>query len=290
MCPTRIRDKRMLHLKTKTKRLTLVKSLLFALLLGAPLAASAQDVEINETNFPDENFRNYLLQQDYGEDGVLTEEEISNITYIDISKQNISNLTGIEYFTALEFLSCYGNLLTALDVSNNTALTGLDCYRNQLTTLDVSKNTALTYLNCNGNQLTVLDVSGCAALTTLYCHNNQIRGASMDALIAGLPENSTDKSYILHIYDSRGDGNVCTKTQVTAALTKGWTPYYTITGWSWEEYEGSDDEETGIAQPATATTDASAPVYTLSGQKVNNGSLKGKKGVYIIGGKKVVVK
>ena len=34
---------------------------------------------------------------------------------------------------------------------------------------------------------------------------------------------------------------------------------------------------------------ANAPVYTLSGQKVT-GSLKGKKGVYIVGGKKVVVK
>ena len=36
--------------------MTRVKSLFFALLLGAPLAASAQDVEINETNFPDEGF------------------------------------------------------------------------------------------------------------------------------------------------------------------------------------------------------------------------------------------
>ena len=42
-----------------------------------------------------------------------------------------------------------------------------------------------------------------------------------------------------------------------------------------------------IAQPATATADVNAPVYTLSGQKVNDTS---KKGIYIIGGKKVVVK
>lgn len=28
---------------------------------------------IDETKFPDDNFRNYLLEQDYGKDGVLTE-------------------------------------------------------------------------------------------------------------------------------------------------------------------------------------------------------------------------
>ena len=28
---------------------------------------------IDETQFPDDNFRNYLLEQDYGKDGVLTE-------------------------------------------------------------------------------------------------------------------------------------------------------------------------------------------------------------------------
>ena len=39
-----------------------LKSLLFAVLLFAPLTAAAQDIEINAENFPDENFRNYLLR------------------------------------------------------------------------------------------------------------------------------------------------------------------------------------------------------------------------------------
>ena len=312
------------------KKQTFLKSLLAAILLGAPLAVSAQDVEINETNFPDENFRNWLLQQDYGADGILTGMEISGITYINISNRNISNLTGIEHFTALSNLVCYDNQLTALDLSKNTALRNLDCYDNQLTALDLSKNTALITLDCYDNQLTALDVSGCTALkyldccnnqltaldvpgctalgevdcsnnqlTTLdvsgcstelgrlSCYRNQIKGASMDALINSLP---TPGGW-LKVYDnSEGDeGNVCTKTQVEAIKAKGWKPYYSSTKWLWEEYEGYD-EETGIVQPATATTDANEPVYTLSGQKVSNGSLKGKKGVYIVGGKKVVVK
>ena len=90
---------------------------------------------------------------------------------------------------------CYGNEITALDVSHNTALTELSCSENQLTTLDVSKNTKLTLLyceynklaalnlsmntklkefDCSDNQLTALDVSHNTALTELDCSNNQL--------------------------------------------------------------------------------------------------------------------
>ena len=127
------------------KKQTFMKSLLFAMLLGAPLAASAHDVEINKVNFPDDNFRTWLLKQDYGEDGVLTESEIKSITKIYVGMRNISSLTGIEHFIALSELWCDANQLTELDVSKNTALTQLNCSGNQLTTLDVSKNTGLQY-------------------------------------------------------------------------------------------------------------------------------------------------
>lgn len=53
--------------------------------------------------------------------------------------------------TALEYLYCWSNELTFLDVSQNTALTELECNFNQLTSLDVSKNTALKYLYCYDN-------------------------------------------------------------------------------------------------------------------------------------------
>ena len=171
--------------------------------IGIPIRAvteSAKDIEINVANFPDENFRNYLLGQDYGADGKLTTGEINQITEINVSgspnnKGDIKSLKGIEYFialktlycsynhiasldvsknTVLKELSCYSNQLTALDVSKNTTLTTLSCGENQLTALDVSKNTALTRLDCEINQLTSLDVSKNTALTRLYCSYNQL--------------------------------------------------------------------------------------------------------------------
>ena len=129
---------------------------------------------INEENFPDEKFRNWILAQKYGEDGALTAEEIAAVTEINVSNKSISDLTGIEYFTALTSLNCEGNPLTSLDVSKNTALTLFDCSNNQLTSLDVSKNTALTELDCSYNQLTSLDVSNNTALTSLNCDGNQL--------------------------------------------------------------------------------------------------------------------
>ena len=133
-----------------------------------------EGIEIIAENFPDKNFRNYLLRKNYGKDGVLTDEEIKSVTILYINGEYIESLKGIEFFTALKKLSCYKNQLTSIDVSRNTALEELSCGENQLTSLDVSRNTALEKLYCYGNQLTSLDVSRNTALEELSCGENQL--------------------------------------------------------------------------------------------------------------------
>ena len=156
-------------------------------------------VLINEMYFPDANFRNYLLNQSYGSDGVLTDEEIAGVTSIDVSSKSIQSLKGIEYFTALTELNCRSNQLTSLDVSKNTELTLLDCGYNSLTSLDVSKNTELTLLNCGYNPLTSLDVSKNTKLTTLYCEGKQISGEAMNALVGSLQVVSKGTMHVLRV-------------------------------------------------------------------------------------------
>ena len=97
---------------------------------------------------------------------------MSVITEIDVSHSELESLRGIEYFTALTSLSCYFNVLTEIDVSQNIALTELECQGNQLTSLDVSKNTALEDLQCEYNLLIRLDLSKNTALTQMYCYHN----------------------------------------------------------------------------------------------------------------------
>ena len=134
----------------------------------------AKDIEINETTFPDENFRNWVLSQSYGADGVLTEEEIAGVTRIMVSTNGVQNLRGIEHFTSLTTLYCSAVQLTELDVSKCTKLEVLECDWNQLTSLDVSKNTALKELVCGANLLTSLDVSQNTLLNELHCFKNKL--------------------------------------------------------------------------------------------------------------------
>ncbi|HHT24903.1 MAG TPA: LPXTG cell wall anchor domain-containing protein [Clostridiaceae bacterium] len=131
-----------------------------------------EEVEINETNFPDANFRESVKHYDTDNSGGLSKEELTAETAMFYENAGIVNFKGIEHFTALEYLFCKNNYqLTSLDVSNNTALKYLDCRDSGLTSLDVSNNTALEELWCLGNPLTSLDVSSCAALIKLFCWN-----------------------------------------------------------------------------------------------------------------------
>ena len=143
-----------------TLRLALAVLFCIVLCLGIGADAWAEGVTIDETNFPDQNFRNYVSAYcDQDGDGTLSESEIAARTGLYLDKREIYSLKGIEYFTSLQSLDCSLNKLTTLDLSSNTALTTLNCGGNYLTSLDVSGNTALTSLNCGNNQLTSLDVS-----------------------------------------------------------------------------------------------------------------------------------
>ncbi len=251
----------------------------------------SKNVEINETNFPDTNFRTFLLSQSYGSDGVITDAEIAGITKINVNKKNIQSLKGIEFFTNLEQLRAESNQLTAIDVSKNTLLTLLNLTTNQLTTLDISKNLALTRVHVSENQLTELDVSKQTALESVECQNNQlttlvlsnnpnlnflecynnnIKDAAMDALIKSMPLGST--SYRFRVLTTKpNEGNVMTTTQVAAAKSKGWSPNIGIYQgeiegsviYDWQEYEGSKPIIVGIEINETNFPDYNFRNYLL---------------------------
>ena len=132
-------------------------------------------LEINETNFKDETFRNYVKAEfDKDHDGYLSQDELNNVTEIDVSNKNIKNLKGIEYFTNIRKLNCYNNQLTDLDISKNTNLIDFSCAHNQLTDLNLSNNKYLKTLRCDENQLTDLNLSNNKNLKNLNCSRNPL--------------------------------------------------------------------------------------------------------------------
>ncbi|WP_299434700.1 matrixin family metalloprotease [uncultured Aquimarina sp.] len=135
-------------------------------------------VDCNYTAIPDANFEARLEALGYDDisgDGQVPTIFINTVTSLSVQSQSISDLTGIEDFTALESLDCRTNSLTSLDLTNNTALTSIDARSNNLTSIDVSNNLNLTSLKLmsNGN-LETLDVSNNPLLETLECYYTNI--------------------------------------------------------------------------------------------------------------------
>ncbi len=155
------------------------------------VADAAECQQLTETYVPDDNFEHYLethnnignpvpvgdpnsLGNGVDGDNYVTTSKIENLIGLYIYNQNISDLTGIEDFTALQILSVFNNQLTSLDLSSNTNLQYLYCQDNQLTSINISQNTALKGLYAYDNQLGNLDVSNNPSLQTLYCYSNQL--------------------------------------------------------------------------------------------------------------------
>ena len=161
-----------LHIKTISVVTT--AGLLFTLMSSIPVNAST-NIAVSSANFPDQEFREYVYEYcDGNHNGFLTQEEIDEVDTISVYDTNIKDLTGIGYFTKLEYLNCFNNQLTTLDTSNNKNLTFIDCSGNNLTSINVKANTKLQYLACYDNNLKSLDISGNPSLMYLEAQNNQI--------------------------------------------------------------------------------------------------------------------
>ena len=145
---------------------------LFLLLFIFTIIGQAQN-----TIIPDPNFEQRLIDMGYDTapiDGMVPTVNISGITTLFVPLSNISDLTGIGDFSALETLDTSGNPLFTLDLSNNVALKTIFTGQNELTSLDVSNCMALEVLVCHGTLLGSLDLSNNLNLRLLNCVNSQL--------------------------------------------------------------------------------------------------------------------
>ena len=163
-------------------------------------------LEINETNFPDPNFRAYVANNfDSDGDGWLIQAEREAVEEIDCENLGIASLRGVEHFPELTDLNCCYNALTELDLSANTRLSFLNCSCNEelaeldlsalteldvlycsgclvLAGLDLSANTKLTELDCRECALSSLSLGGQAGLWYLDCSDNELTALDLDGM------------------------------------------------------------------------------------------------------------
>ena len=141
----------------------------------ADAAVSEGYIAINEKNFPDENFRDYVAGEwDKNRDKYFSPSEIANAKWISCDNKEISNLKGIEFFTNIWLLECYYNNLTTIDLSHNKNLSYINCHHNQLKELDVSGLPLLKTFYCGHNALPSIDVSKNEKLEDFDCQDNHL--------------------------------------------------------------------------------------------------------------------
>ena len=159
-------------------------------LLPSTASAAGSATMIDEKNFPDPVFREYVRK--VAGSSVLTDTIVRQIEALDVSKDNIkkvlgdrdpiTNLKGIRHLKYVRDLNCRYQKLTTLDLELNMRVERLDCYGNQLTDLWLRPTgTSLKYLDCGVNQLNALDLSKCSELIELYCRNSKLTALDLSA-------------------------------------------------------------------------------------------------------------
>jgi Leucine-rich repeat (LRR) protein len=130
------------------------------------------------TSIPDPNFEQALIDLGIDSEGQPTDGQVLTAdidwrTSLNVSSKGITDLTGIQAFTALEILNCSSNnFLPTLNVFNNTALTEIRAFNCALTSITLPNNNILTYLSIGNNHFSGLDVSAYPSLEFLSCGNN----------------------------------------------------------------------------------------------------------------------
>ncbi|WP_299115299.1 T9SS type A sorting domain-containing protein [uncultured Winogradskyella sp.] len=154
-------------------------------------------IQAQIVNIPDPNFKARLLQAspainiakdfngndiivDTNNNGEIEVSEALNVYELRVqnqnrpANQNISDLTGIESFTNLEFLNCRHNSISNINISQNINLKTIWSNGNAISTIDTTQNIDLEYLEISNNELTNLDISQNINLKNLRCSVNNI--------------------------------------------------------------------------------------------------------------------
>jgi Leucine-rich repeat (LRR) protein len=96
-------------------------------------------------NIPDANLKTYLVANfDEDFDGEISPTEAEKITMVNCSGKSITDLTGLEVCTNLEYVNCADNTVERIDFHTLTKLKTLVCYNNTLESINLDNCSDLT--------------------------------------------------------------------------------------------------------------------------------------------------
>lgn len=161
--------------------------------LGEEFQNKKDKIKKKVIRIPDVKFEQALIELgiDDVEDGSVLQNSVESITALFLSNKEISDLSGIEYFSSLVILDCSTNPIESLDVDKHLALEILNFDNTLISNINVRKNVALTVLSFSnwtganlpdddprtiygGPYISDIDVTLNPALDQLWGDQNQI--------------------------------------------------------------------------------------------------------------------
>ena len=151
--------------------------------LLAFLFFSAYTLNAQITLIPDSIFEQKLIDLNYDNyhNGWVITDSIDSIDSLDISSFNaqggsykITDITGIEDFSNLQYLNCSNNKLDTLNLNYNKHLKHIICVADSIEVLLIDSLFSLKILQCNSNNISELNLSGNPAIDSLECSNNKL--------------------------------------------------------------------------------------------------------------------
>ncbi|MFL9844832.1 T9SS type A sorting domain-containing protein [Flavobacterium rhizosphaerae] len=150
-------------------------------------------------NFTDQNLKTKLLAEmsatptgynqnevavliDTNQDGEIEASEAAAIYGLNISGASISDLSGLEAFSNLEWIQCGVNQITSINAAMFPNLKNLMCGHTSITSLDVTGFTHLEALECEYAQIISLNVAGMQTLKSIRCSGNALTTIDLTGL------------------------------------------------------------------------------------------------------------
>ncbi|WP_339795244.1 hypothetical protein [uncultured Imperialibacter sp.] len=170
--------------------------LFFVLTLFLTVSCSSDDeTTIPVTNeylsIPDSHFETLLVEQGIDSDGSVDQQmlrsDAEKVSRLDLNLFShfgeISDLTGIEGFENITFLSAVGQEIEDIDLSFNTKLDTLLLTANYLTSIDLTNNPHLVYVDLQANEFSadtsIVGLSNATNLKELDLSWNYVEDFSM---------------------------------------------------------------------------------------------------------------
>jgi hypothetical protein len=151
-------------------------------------SGNAQIINIPDPNFKAALYHPLVAYDQFGQDvivdanenGEIEVEEVQSIIFLDVSNSNISDLTGISYFTALGGLDCSHNLLTTITIDPAIELNRLNASHNALTSISVNMGSWSQGLDLSYNNLSSHTIDSGNYYETVNLSHNQLSSLTIN--------------------------------------------------------------------------------------------------------------